>query len=55
MDLFKGALQTNFSYIDKFTDLTNKMNKVGNHKSSNFVQNKPEHLWPLLLWIKYNK
>ena len=55
IDMFKDALQMNFYYINKFTGLTNKINKVGNHKNSNFVQNKLERLWPLLLWIKYSK
>ena len=45
----------NFDYINKFTGLTNKMYKAGNHKNSTFKQNKAEHLWPVLLWIKYDK
>ena len=49
------TLQPTLDNINKFTSLTNKMTKVGNHKPSNFVQNEPEHLWPLLIWIKYNK
>ena len=36
MELFKDALQTNFSYINKFTCLTNILTKVGNHKICNF-------------------
>ena len=45
----------NFSYFNKMTSLTNIITKVGNHKSMKFEQNKPEHLWPLYLWIKCNK
>ena len=33
---FKHALQTNFSYINKFTDLLDKVIKVGNHKNQKF-------------------
>ena len=43
----KHALQMNFSYINKFTCLTNKMTKIGNHKNQKFDQNRPECLWPL--------
>ena len=35
---FKHALQMNFSYINKFTCLTNKMTNVGNHKSRDFLK-----------------
>ena len=55
LELSGTALQMTFDYINKFTCLTNKMTKVENHKTSNFVQNEPERLWPLLIWIKYNK
>ena len=37
MELFKDALQMNFDQINKFICLTNKMTKVGNHKTCNFV------------------
>ena len=37
------------------TSFTDIMTNVGNHKSDKFVQNEPEHLWPLYLWIKCNK
>ena len=49
LELSGTALQMTFDYINKFTCLTNKMTKVENHKTSNFVQNEPEHLWPLLI------
>ena len=45
----------NFSYFNKMTSFTNIVTKVGNHKSMKFEQNRPEHLWPLYLWIKCNK
>ena len=31
----------NFSYFNKMTSFIDIMTNVGNHKSSNFVQNKP--------------
>ena len=49
IELFRTALQTNSTQINEFTCFTNKMTKVSNYKTCNFVQNKPEHLWPLLL------
>ena len=36
IETFKHALQTNFSYINKFTSLTDKVIKVGNHKNQKF-------------------
>ena len=44
IETFKHALQTNFSYINKMTSFTNIMTNVGNHKSRDFVKNKPKHL-----------
>ena len=41
------ALETNFSYINKMTSFTNIMTNVGNHKSRDFVKNKPKHCSPL--------
>ena len=41
--------------FNKMTGFTNIMTNVGKHKSKKFVQNKPERLWPLYLWIKLNK
>ena len=55
IETYKHSLQTNFGYINKMTSFTNIMTNVGNHKSRDFVKNKPKHLWPLLIWIKYNK
>ena len=37
----------NFSQIGKFTDLIDKVIKVGNQKNQKFDWNKPECLWPL--------
>ena len=37
LETFKHALETNFSYINKFTCLTNEMTNVGNYKSRDFV------------------
>ena len=34
----------NFSYINKFTCLTNEMTNVENYKSRDFVKNKPKRL-----------
>ena len=42
METFKHALQRNFSYINKMTSFTNIMTNVGNHKSRDFVKNKPK-------------
>ena len=47
--LFKHALQMNFVKNNEIPRFIDKMNKVGNHKTCNFVQNRPEHLWPLLI------
>ena len=37
MNLFKEALQMNLSYINQFTGLTDKVIKVGAHKTRPFV------------------
>ena len=52
MDVFKGALQMNFSYINKITSFTNIMINVKNHKNSKFDEKRPECLWLLLLQFK---
>ena len=44
IETFKHALQMNFSYINKMTSFTNIMTNVGNHKSRDFVKNKPKRL-----------
>ena len=36
-----------FTNIRKITSFTKIIVKVGNHKNSKLVKNKPEHLWPL--------
>ena len=49
MELLRLALQTNFVKNSEISSFTGEMTKVRNHKTCNFVQNKPERLWPLLL------
>ena len=49
MELLRLVLQTNLVKNNEISSFINKMTKVGNHKTCNFVQNKPEHLWPLVL------
>ena len=45
----------NFVKINEIPSFTGEMNRVRNHKTCNFVQNKPKCLWPLQIWIKCNK
>ena len=49
MELLRLVLQTNLVNYKEISSFINKMTKVRNHKTCNFVQNKPEHLWPWLL------
>ena len=49
MELLTLDLQINLVKNKEISSLIYKMTKVGNHKTCNFVQNKPECLWPLLL------
>ena len=49
MELLKLNLQINLVKNKEISSLINKMTKVRNHKTCNFVQNRPECLWPLLL------
>ena len=52
MELRRLDLQMNLVKNKDISSLIDKMTKVKNHKSCNFVKNRPECLWPLLLWIK---
>ena len=55
MGLLRLVLQMNLVKNKEISSFINKMTKLRNHKTCNFVQNKPERLWPLLLLIKCNK
>ena len=49
MELLRLDLQMNLVKNKEISSLIDKMTKVRNHKTCNFAQNRPEHLWPLLL------
>ena len=49
MGLLRLVLQMNLVKNKEISSFTNKTIEVRNHKTCNFLQNKHEHLWPLLL------
>ena len=48
MELLRLDLQMNLVNNKEISSLIDIMTKVRNHKTCNFVQHKPERLWPLL-------